>query len=389
MPIRALDDEFRQQRVVTGRYLDAGFNPGIAARRVWKYDFGEQAGLRLELTGRVFGIQSRLNGMAARRDRQGIQWRQFIRRQPQHPFHQINAGDLLGDAVLDLQAGVHFQEVEGIAGGIDDEFHRACRAVVNRLHQANRSLVQGLPHGIGQMWRRGFLDHLLVAALQRTVAFAESQHAAAPIAEYLHFNMPGLFDELFQKYSGVAEVAAPEALHRGKGCLQVGAVAAQAHADTATAGSAFQHHRITDVRRRRLGLGNAVQQFAARQQRCRVALCQLTGGVFEAKAFHLRWRGADEGDAGLFAGQGKGSVFTEKAVAGMNGLGAAAACRVENALDVQIGFSGEAFADPDGYIGVQYMAGPVVGAGVHRDRTDAHALQGADDPAGDGAAIGN
>ena len=41
-----------------------------------------------------------------------IERRQFARSQPHHPLDEVDAVDLLGHAVLDLQARVDFEEVE-------------------------------------------------------------------------------------------------------------------------------------------------------------------------------------------------------------------------------------------------------------------------------------
>ncbi len=38
----------------------------------------------------------------------------LARRHPHHPLDEIDAGHLLGDAVLDLDAGVHLEEVEAL-----------------------------------------------------------------------------------------------------------------------------------------------------------------------------------------------------------------------------------------------------------------------------------
>ena len=74
-----------------------------------------------------------------------------------------------------------------------------------------------------------------------------------------------------------------------------------------------------------------VQQAAARQQR-QPALRQLARRVLEAEVAHLRGRGPDERDAGRFACLGESGVLGQEAVAGMDGLGAACARGVEDAL---------------------------------------------------------
>ena len=54
-----------------------------------------------------------------------------------HGLDQVGAGDHLGDRVLDLQPGVHLQEVELAVGG-QDELHRAGAPVVDGLGRLHR-----------------------------------------------------------------------------------------------------------------------------------------------------------------------------------------------------------------------------------------------------------
>ena len=42
----------------------------------------------------------------------------LARRDADHLLDQIDAGDRLGHRVLDLEAGVHFEEVEALAAGV-------------------------------------------------------------------------------------------------------------------------------------------------------------------------------------------------------------------------------------------------------------------------------
>ena len=87
-------------------------------------------------------------------------------------LHEIAAVDFLGDRVLHLDAGVHLDEVI-VALVIDQELHRAGIHVADRF----RELDRGVAHFLAQRWReqrrRTFLDHLLVAPLDRAIAFAE------------------------------------------------------------------------------------------------------------------------------------------------------------------------------------------------------------------------
>src|ERR1017187_6988379 len=99
--------------------------------------------------------------------------------------------------------------------------------------------------------------------------------------------------------------------------------------------------------------------------------------------------GSDEGDAGSLAGGGEIGVLAEEAVAGVYGVGAVAAGGVEDAVDAEVAFGGEAGADVGGLVGHAYVQGSAVGVGEDGDATDTHFAQRADDADGDLAAIGD
>ena len=89
-----------------------------------------------------------------------------------HPLHQVDAGDLFGDAVLHLQAGVDFQEVKAAGVVVVDELHRAGGLVVDGFGQADGG---GQQFAHCRLAGRGRLfDDFLIAALHGTIAFAQS-----------------------------------------------------------------------------------------------------------------------------------------------------------------------------------------------------------------------
>jgi hypothetical protein len=79
---------------------------------------------------------------------------------------------------------------------------------------------------IGQTRRRGLLDHLLIAPLHRTVAFAQRNHAASAIAEDLHFDMPRVLDELLEVDACICEVRFAKPRDRGEHRLELYSIAA-------------------------------------------------------------------------------------------------------------------------------------------------------------------
>ena len=96
-----------------------------------------------------------------------------------------------------------------------------------------------LPQGLWHNHAGRFLDHLLIAALHRTIAFTEVNHLAAPIAHKLHFDMARLRHETFHEQGSVVE----RGLRFGTGGLE---------ARLAFGGFAHDDHTAPTAARRRL-----------------------------------------------------------------------------------------------------------------------------------------
>src|SRR3546814_14312329 len=101
---------------------------------------------------------------------------------------QIDAGDFFGHRVFDLQARVHFQEVE-LSALAEDEFDGAGVAVANRAGDAGRGLADLLAQRGIERRRRGFIDDLLEAALDRAFPLPHVHHASLAVAHSLHFDL--------------------------------------------------------------------------------------------------------------------------------------------------------------------------------------------------------
>ena len=111
--------------------------------------------------------------------------------------------DLLGDGMLDLQPGVHLQEVE--LAVLVDELDRAGVDVAARLGHLDRGLAHGLQGGRGDAGGRRLLDELLVAALGRAVAGAEVDGVAVGVGEDLDLDVAGPGQVALQVALGAAE----------------------------------------------------------------------------------------------------------------------------------------------------------------------------------------
>ena len=351
----------------------------------------QQAWAWLEIPTWIFGVEACLDGMAVgfQTFAQFAQGRQITGRQRHHPAHQIHAPHLFGDTVFDLQTGVYFKEVETLGFAVEHKLHGAGAAVVHCLGQLDRCGTQLIGHAVGQVGRWGFFKDFLIATLDGAIAHAEGNDVTSTVAEHLDFKVAGALDVLLDKHASVAEVVLAKTFDRFEGFAQFRRAAADAHADAATAGGAFEHHRIADVFAGNQCRVEAVEQLGAFEHRQAMLFRQGACGVLEAEHPQLLWRRADERDVGRFAGFGERGVFRKEAVAGMDRRGAGCPGDGENLVDGQVRASGSAFAEAVSFIGLQDVQAGSVSFGIHGDAFDLQFTQGAQNAAGNGATVGN
>ena len=91
---------------------------------------------------------------------------------PQLIGDEVATGHQLRDGVLHLEPRVHLEE-DRFATFVEQELARPGPDVADRGGQPERGPTQPLPHRRGHRWRWGLLEHLLVTALDRAVAFAQ------------------------------------------------------------------------------------------------------------------------------------------------------------------------------------------------------------------------
>ena len=119
--------------------------------------------------------------------------------------HDVDAGHLFGDGMLDLDAGVDLDEIEGAAVAIHQELDRAGAFIVGVFADFQPEAADLVALRLGQIGRRRALDDLLVAALHRTVALPQVVEPAVFVAEDLHLDMAGVQDHLLEEALAVAE----------------------------------------------------------------------------------------------------------------------------------------------------------------------------------------
>ena len=160
---------------------------------------------------------------------------------------QVDAGDLLGHGVLDLDARVDLDEVEGAGVGVHQELDRSGVGVIDRAAQLQRGFAQRVAGGGIEVRGRGALDHLLVAPLHGAVTLVQVQQVAVGIAQQLDLDMARALHQLLEVDLIVAkgrQRLAARDRHLGQQLLLVGD---DAHAAPAPTPAGLEHDGIADL----------------------------------------------------------------------------------------------------------------------------------------------
>src|SRR5271168_3031688 len=160
----------RHAIAVVERGLDA--HPESARLMVISDDAG-----RRNVTLGILGVNAKLHRGAFELHLPLLERELLAHRHPNTFLDQVNPGDHLSHTVLDLDPRVHLDEVK-LAAVCQQEFNRADVRVADDLGGAHGSLAHLLAQARRQnrAWR--FLDHLLMAPLNRAVALAEVNRVA-------------------------------------------------------------------------------------------------------------------------------------------------------------------------------------------------------------------
>ena len=161
--VLAMHDQLGDHRIVEHRNFTAVLHAGIDAYAIqvlcvalphglWRWIESHQAsGGRQEVAKRIFGVDATLDGPTVTLHLI-LRKRQFFACcHTQLQLHQIKSGDALGDGVLHLQAGIHFQEIK-ILVLADHKLHCTRVLVINGLGQSHRLLTHGLAGRFADEW---------------------------------------------------------------------------------------------------------------------------------------------------------------------------------------------------------------------------------------------
>ena len=162
------------------------------------------------------------------------------------------------------------------------------------------------------------------------------------------------------------------------------------HAAPAAAGHRLDDHRIADRGGDLLGLVDGPDRLdRPGQQRQARLLHQVAGDRLVADPLHHLGPRADEGDAVVGADLGEERILGEKAVAGMDRVGAGLQRGADDVRDVQVALAGMGRADVHRLVGEAHGGRFGIGGRVDRHGLDPQLAAGARDPERDLAPVGD
>jgi hypothetical protein len=385
-PRRQLDEQRievrRDDGAAVGVAVDTDREPaGIAVS-------GDPAVVRDEPVLRVFSGDPALQGEAARPDRllAGHAHRLVVQRsavsQQNLAADDIDPGDHFGDRVLDLDAGIHLDEVEAAGVDIDEKLHRAGRPVADLLADAHGGVADLLAQFLREPRTGRDLDHLLVPALHRTVALPEVDQIALHIAEDLHLDVLGAWNIALEEYIGLAESRRGLAPGFGHFVLEIFRPLDRTDAAPAPAEAGLDHQRVSDLFRCRCDVvGLAERLFGARDGRHTDGMGQAPCRRFVAKRLELIRGRPDEGDAGGVAGTRQTNILGEKTVAGMDGVRTGPFRHRDDLVDIEVGADRLAplgGTDGVGLVRLEPVRGKAILVAVNRHRAQSELGGGAE-----------
>src|SRR4029450_4465177 len=200
----AVDDELADQRVVVGRdrvaVIDGGIDGHAEAAGGW---VSHELARRGPEGDRVLGVDAAFDGVPVKLHVALGELELAAGGDADLLEHEVDVGDHLGDGMLDLDAGIHLDEIE--LAVLVQELDRADAEILELAHRLRHGLADGVARLVVESGGGAFLPHLLVTALQRAVALAQMDGAAAAVAQHLDLDVTRTGEIFLEIESVVAE----------------------------------------------------------------------------------------------------------------------------------------------------------------------------------------
>ncbi len=303
--------------------------------------------------------------------------------------NEVDAAGLLGDGMLDLQAGVDFEEADHPVSG-DEELDRARAHVAGLPADGPRGLIKRRALLLGEERRRGLLDEFLVAPLQRAVPGADDDDCAVGVREDLGLDVAGLVQVALDEALTPAERGGGLADRAFEELRQLVAVPRDLEPTPATAEGCLDGDRQPVLIREGQDLLDAANGIGgAGGERRPHGKGDVPGRGLVTQAPDGLGRRPDPGHARGDDRLGEVGVLRQEAVAGVDGVGATCPAEIENLVYSKIGVARCVAREGVRFVRDADMEGIDIGLGVHRDACVPGVPARADDPDSDFSPVGD
>ena len=338
--------------------------------------------------GGVFGVDAGLDGVAVPRHVVLRKGQRLAPGDQELEGHQVQAGDHFRYRVLDLQTGVHFEEIE--LAVLVNELHRPRVDVPARQGETDGGLAHGVGDRTSQAGGGRLFHQFLVASLHGAVARAEMDHVAVVVAEDLYLDVARPGQVFLQVALGPSKSPLRFPLRRLQCLGRLGGRGYDPHSAAAAAERRLDRHRPPEGVPELDDLARPAQSVVGAGDG-RDAGPDGGGTAADLVAHGLDGVGRRAYPAHPRTGHGPGevSVLGQEAVAGVDGVGPAAGDGVEEALDREVAFRRLGAAYEVGLVRGPDVPGTAVRFRVHRHRRDTEIPAGAGHPHGDLAPVGD
>ena len=147
---------------------------------------------------------------------------------------EVDVGDHFGHRMLDLNARIHFDEIE--LAVLVEKLDGADAEILDLAHRLGDGLADLVARGGIEGGGGAFLPDFLMPALQRAVALAEMDGAALAVAEDLNFDVARPLQIFLEIKRIVAECGFRLGARRKDGRSKIAFLGDQPHAAPAAAG---------------------------------------------------------------------------------------------------------------------------------------------------------
>src|SRR5690606_35767668 len=351
---------------VTTEYVGIHAHPG-PARRV---PVGNLSGTGDELEW-IFGVDPAFDGVSAELHIALTQGELFAGSYKYLLNHQIDTRDHLGDGVLDLNPGIHFDEEEFAV--FVQELERTCATITHLAACLGAALANSLDKTAGNTRRWCFFDDFLMTALHGAITLAQPDSISPAVGQNLNLDMTRVLEELLHVDLGVAECGSGFGPGHGY-CVQQRSLGVHhSHSTSAATARRLDDNGITDFASHALDFGRIVRQRARRAWHNRHACFdhgQLGTDLVTHHANGFR-TGTNKDKTAFLNPLSEVGIFGKEAIPGMDRFGVGVFSRRNQAGHIEVTVATSRRSDTLGFVSQTHVFGIAIGFGIHDVGLDA------------------